>query len=128
MRNFILLLSLALLFIASCNKRPLTLKVLVKDKRADPNVCKNNGWSPLYAAVYHNRLENIKVLLTSSKLDPNIMTNGETPLHLAHRQERRSLLIELLKDKRTDATIPDKNGKIVLALISDVDILKHIPT
>ena len=111
---------------ACLNGRINCVKVLIDDDRVDVNIPNIFSKTPLYYAVQQGHLEIVKLLLSSASLDPNILSKGETPLHLAHRQDKKLFVIELLKDRRTDPTIEDKNGKMVITQIKDKEIVKHI--
>ena len=83
----------------------------------------NDGWTPLFYSVRYGSLECVQILLNSSTIDPNILSFEETPLHFAHRNNRKNVVLELLKDNRTNATIPDKNGIKVSDEITDPELV-----
>ena len=80
----------------------------------------------MFVAVEQGNLKLVKVLLSSSSLNPNILSDGQTPLHIAQEKGKKKIMIELLKDNRTDPYIPDKNGIIVAKEVTDPEILEYI--
>lgn len=67
---------------------------LMIEKGANPNLCDNDGWSPIYRAVLINRIDMAEALIKSGG-DINIPDRkGHTPLDIAKNQKIRKLLLD----------------------------------
>jgi ankyrin repeat protein len=94
------------------------VRLFLACSRTNPNA-KYDGTTALHMAVAKRSLPIIEALLSHPQTDPNTQQHeGQTPLHVAiasHLDETSYLIVQqLLKDPRTESTVPDDGGKTAL--------------
>ena len=83
---------------------------LLTEKGANLNVQDEDGWSPLYGAIYVGTDKDILKLLVSRGADVNLATKkGETPLHSAVEMGDIDI-VKLLVDKGADFNVKNQEG------------------
>lgn len=89
------------------------VRELLKDSKANPNICTKKGLSPLHQAAHWGEVEIVKLLLDFGA-DPNCDNGkGWTPLHsaaLAAGLKGRKEVIKLLLEAGADPNKDDANG------------------
>ncbi|CAF3991501.1 unnamed protein product, partial [Rotaria sordida] len=80
------------------------IRLLVKHG-AQVNHLDRSSMAPIHKAVIHDRPECVQVLM-ESRVDPNVAFMGDTPLSIAARHNRKSIVQILLSHKETNVNHP----------------------
>ena len=97
------------------------IRVLIGDKRCDPNIQLRGGSTALHVAVssdhtvYQQPI--VQCLLKSANIDPNLKDNsGQTPLHIAVERKHFEIAFLLFKHSTHKPNLQDNDGNTALHL------------
>lgn len=93
------------------------VKLLLNDKRINPNLQNSNGESPLRIAVTRANTEVIRVLLASDRVNVNLKnSDGRSLLYSIILRRNTEVIKALLDSKRFDVSLQNDDGKSLLYL------------
>lgn len=92
-----------------------SVKLLLQDRRVDPNRTNKDGWAPLYTACRNGHSAVVELLLQDERVDPNIAGRRRwTPLSAACYHNHLAVVQLLLQDQRVDPGKGSINGWTLL--------------